>query len=69
MAREKKSAGAAREGFTLLRAPANVTAASAGGIEYQVVDGMLEVPTPVVGELLEHGFALTDTDSSASDAE
>ena len=61
----KKSDRIAQEGYTLLRAPGSVTAASAGGVEYVVgEDGMLEVPTENVGELLDHGFTLTD---SASD--
>lgn len=68
--RKQDRARVAQEGMTLLRAPGNVTAASAAGVEYAVgADGLLELPTAVAGELLDHGFALADTDPAAAAAE
>jgi hypothetical protein len=47
----------AREGKVLLLAPADVSGASAGGVEYQVDDeGTIAVDPEHVPALLEHGF-------------
>jgi len=48
----------ALDGHAFLRAPADVTGASAGGESYQVRDdGLVEVRAEHVDELLLHGFA------------
>jgi hypothetical protein len=49
-----------RPGHTLLRGPNNLTACTAGGVEYFVdADGILEIPSHDAAELLSAGGIVT----------
>lgn len=57
----KKTAKAnAAEGMAVLNAPKGATSCSWGGNEYEVVEGLVEVPAEAVHDLQAHGYTTGD---------
>ena len=52
------AAAAVAEGMALMTAPEGATSCSHDGQEFDVVDGMVEVPVEAVADLLSHGYAI-----------